>query len=322
MPGAGCSFSQFVRIASLPSQESPSPRGRWVDFAYGFGAALLVACLVFAGGRWWTFRHRADPLLLEAWGPLANSDANVQIILAQPYHLLLKSVPAGSRLDNAVDLLLPPAALPYYDRFWTRPPGEEIHMTAANSHRVGEVLGAFSVIRVLDGFGSSWQAWPDRATHLTAMRARNVILFGDPKLEPAVGKLQERGAFKFRYDPSIRDYSLEEETSLNPHPRRFPPSPDRPDHSWDYFGLLTVLPSDGSPPGTKRTIVFAGANSSGCQAAAEFFSSPRSLRDLRDRFRKEGIEGFPRAYQVVVKSHTDGLTMTSASYAAHYVIDR
>jgi len=52
------------------------------------------------------------------------------------------------------------------------------------------------------------------------------------------------------------------------------------------------------------------------------FSSPDSLRELRGRFRQEGIHGFPRAYQVVVKGRTDNVLLISFRYEAHRVLDR
>jgi hypothetical protein len=179
------------------------------------------------------------------------------------------------------------------------------------------MLGALSVARTLDSLGASYQVIPDRVRYLTSMRDRNVVLFGDANLESGVAKLLERGVFKFKYDIAAKDFAVVDGKTLS-----FAPSPDKPGHLRDYYGLLTVMPSDGAPGGAKRTVVLAGANSAGCQGAAEFFSSARNLKDLRERFAKEGIDGFPKAYQVVVKSRTDGMTLLSASYAAHAVLDR
>jgi len=83
-----------------------------------------------------------------------------------------------------------------------------------------------------------------------------------------------------------------------------------------------VLPSDDPPGGNKKTVIFACANSAGCQGAAEFFSSPNSMRELRARFAKEGIHGFPRAYQVVLRCQSDNVALLSFIYEAHRVLDR
>ena len=46
------------------------------------------------------------------------------------------------------------------------------------------------------------------------------------------------------------------------------------------------------------------------------------MRELKQRFEKEGINGFPNAYQVVIKGRTDGLLLLSYKYVAHRVLDR
>ncbi|HYP09049.1 MAG TPA: hypothetical protein VER03_22675 [Bryobacteraceae bacterium] len=102
---------------------------------------------------------------------------------------------------------------------------------------------------------------------------------------------------------------------------RYQASPRKQDGLREFPGLLTVLPSDGSN-GSKRTVIFAGANSSGSQAAAEFFSSPSALADLKQRFAKEGIAGFPHAYQMVLKGVAEGQSVLSYSYQEHHVLTR
>jgi hypothetical protein len=47
-----------------------------------------------------------------------------------------------------------------------------------------------------------------------------------------------------------------------------------------------------------------------------------SVAQSHDRFRKAGINGFPRAYQVVIKGRTDNVLLLSFRYEAHRVLDR
>jgi hypothetical protein len=47
-----------------------------------------------------------------------------------------------------------------------------------------------------------------------------------------------------------------------------------------------------------------------------------ALQDLRNRFQKEGMAGFPSAYQVVVRCRTNDTLLLSSEYAAHRVLDR
>ena len=72
----------------------------------------------------------------------------------------------------------------------------------------------------------------------------------------------------------------------------------------EAYGLLTILPSEGSD-GNERVVVVSGTYSAGMAAAMEFFASGPRMRELRDRLQREGQKGFPPAYQVVVKATTD-----------------
>ena len=80
------------------------------------------------------------------------------------------------------------------------------------------------------------------------------------------------------------------------------------------------MPSEPGSSG-KQTVVFACANSVGCHGAAEFFSSPDHMSELRRKFQQEGIDGFPRSYQVVVRSRAESQWLLSVSYLAHRILD-
>jgi hypothetical protein len=54
----------------------------------------------------------------------------------------------------------------------------------------------------------------------------------------------------------------------------------------------------------------------------EFFSSPERLLELKDRFRAEGLSGFPRSYQLVVRCTAEDSLPLSCGYAAHYVLEK
>jgi len=167
----------------------------------------------------------------------------------------------------------------------------------------------------------SYQVLPDIAIRLAALRGRNAILIGDPTVIPTVFQQLQRAPLSVEYDPSVRDFVVGERAGVA-HPFMVAPEVAIPGHTREIPGLLTVMPSDDTPGSNKRTVLLSCAMSAGCQAAAEFFSSPDSLRELRGRFRQEGIHGFPRAYQVVVKGRTDNVLLISFRYEAHRVLDR
>jgi hypothetical protein len=84
--------------------------------------------------------------------------------------------------------------------------------------------------------------------------------------------------------------------------------------------LITVMPGEGEVAGPHRTLVFSGITSVGTHGAAEFFSRGETLRVLRERFAKDGIRGFPAAYQVVVRCHSDDTLLLGTEYVTHRVI--
>jgi hypothetical protein len=86
------------------------------------------------------------------------------------------------------------------------------------------------------------------------------------------------------------------------------------------YGLITVLPNDGSPERPRRTVIFSGVNSAGAQAAAEFFSAPENLTELRKRLNSEGHNHFPPAYQVVVSAETDDNILLNFKYETHRLL--
>lgn len=67
-------------------------------------------------------------------------------------------------------------------------------------------------------------------------------------------------------------------------------------------------------------LVFSGITSVGTQGAAEYFTSPRPLKALRAVFAKEGVRGFPAAYQIVVKCSFENMLLVSAEYELHRLI--
>jgi len=69
-------------------------------------------------------------------------------------------------------------------------------------------------------------------------------------------------------------------------------------------------------------LIFSGITSVGAHGAAEFFSQPDTLRQLRSRFTADGISGFPKAYQAVVRCRSNDTLLLAAEHVAHAVITR
>lgn len=291
-------------------------------FLLGFAAAAVIAVLAGLLLRTKAGPAELDPIVREAWGPLAEADADATLVLSYPYHLIFREFPAGSQPGNSLfDAPAPPdiAAL-YRDR--TPVAKGSVHLQFASATRLGEVLGLVSALKILHASGSAYQVVHDRAVSLTSMRDRNVVAFGDPNMTPMVASYLAKGFYSIRYSEEARDFVISQQgRGGRVATPRYQASPRKASDLREFPGLLTVLPSDGSN-GRKRTVIFAGANSSGAQAAAEFFSSPAALRSLKDRFAKEGVKGFPNAYQVVLKGMAEGQSVLSYSYQEHHVLAR
>jgi hypothetical protein len=105
------------------------------------------------------------------------------------------------------------------------------------------------------------------------------------------------------------------------HERVYVPARGPQQELSEVFGLITVLPSEGSAEaGRFRTVVLSCTNSAGCEAAAEFFCSPQKMRALREKLRAEKHTSFPPAYQVVIRSKVQKSQAVSSEYEWHYVL--
>ena len=68
-------------------------------------------------------------------------------------------------------------------------------------------------------------------------------------------------------------------------------------------------------------MVFSGLTSAGTHGAATFFTSGTDLKDLEQRFRKDGINRWPKSYQVVVRCRaSDDTQLLSYTYETHEIL--
>ncbi len=273
-----------------------------------------------ASASFWLFGQpaRPDPALAEAWSPLDRADANVLVCLATPAHLLLVPYPEGPIPSSAVSLTAPREVNEWYQKHRTMPPGNRLYMhTTNNAIPLGEALGTLALAKVLNAFASSHQILSERVMSTSALRGRNAIVIGNPDYSAAAEKLLERGVLSIYYDPATQERMIRPAKGTG---TSYAPKRDQHGYQSEAFGLITVLPSEGSTDSRLKTLVFSGTNSAATQAAVEFFGSAGSVRTLRERFRKEGHAGFPAAYQVVIRCRTDNVLPLGYSYETHVVL--
>jgi hypothetical protein len=148
-----------------------------------------------------------------------------------------------------------------------------------------------------------------------------VILFGDALSSQAGAKELGRAYLTIGYDDSGTALVIRDRRKPPTAPPVFSRKPESATGPLEAYGLITVLPTEGSSAAHERTFVVSGVSNAGIHGAMEFLASPERLRDLKDRFARQGLRGIPDAYQVVVKCTAASTLLLSYQYTAHEVID-
>jgi hypothetical protein len=286
-----------------------------VAFVAGAMATAILAG-IFAGR---SAPANIDPIFREAWGPIARPDSNVLIAVGNPlymiFHPLPVSLPPTARVYPA-----PAETYSYYRKHRPLPQDATLTLqTMDNGVSMGHVLGVVSVVKLLDSVGSAYQVLPEHVAPLPSFRGRNVVLIGNPEDSLAVTSSLANMPFTIDFDPATHEIVVRDRRDNMAYaPRR-----DNTGHYTQVYGLVTVLPTEGTTDGGRRTMVFSGITSVGCHAAVEFMTSPQSLHAFLDRIEAEGFKSFPESYQIVIRAGTTSETLLiSADYETHAVIDK
>lgn len=304
-------------VLELPT-EPPRPDRRLAVLAGAAGLIVGVAAM-------WLLAPASSPasgIVREAWGPLASAQGNVLICIASNFHMLVRS--GGFSPDADLPTFPVPAEIySHYKKSNPMAEGSELTMRPApNVANLGVVGGVAAVSATLRSTGAQYQILPERSAPLASFRNRNVILFGDPINSYAAAQLLSRGRLTVFQDPATSRLVLRDRQKPASDPPVFTRREGKPGDPAQVYGLLTVLPSDAPPGEERRTLIVSGVSQVGAQGAMEFFSSPERLLELKERFRQEGLPGFPRAYQLVVRCTAEDSLPLSCGYAAHYVLEK
>lgn len=290
-----------------------------------FSAGVVLTALLAGGLYWWqgarpasnAILHNPAPILAEAWGPLLAPGADVLLSVANP--------PTFSVLPGSFSPLPPQASLTgerplpqqLYELYATRYPATaNLSLTVTtNATYWGDVLGALTAFKTLSAAGISPQMFPEMVTTMPTLRRRNVILFGAPAYSPAVTRFLEKCPLHVNFLDAIVAPAAEQSPAA-----RYVLKRDQRQRLTQVFGLITVLPGESSANQQTRILIFSGVNSAGTQAAAEFFSAPEHLLELKKELKKAGHDTFPPAYQVVVRAETDDSILLKFYYEALRII--
>jgi len=183
------------------------------------------------------------------------------------------------------------------------------------------VFGLISAVRALERMGAEFQIVAERSISLPALRDRNLLLLANPDYSFAAKALLDRAFWTIGYDPDTRERVVRPSRVDGAADKVFVPARRADEILKEVFGLLTVLPSEGSASGSSTTVLVSCTNAAGCQAALEFFSSAHSMRDLLGRFgRERSHEGFPEAYQVVIRCRVHISQAITGTYEDHVIL--
>lgn len=282
-----------------------------IGMVIGAGIAVVVST------RQGTSRPRPDPVVAEAWSAFARTDSNVLLSTATP--LTLQMEPEGHQVYGSPTYPAPPEAYVWFRQHRPLAPGAKLGMAFTdNLLGVGTMSAVVTTVNTLRSFGSSYQILPEREATLAALRGRNAILFGTPFQSQAVSRLMEKTPLTLDYERSVGEFVIRDRISgLVLVPQR-----DANGEFSESYGLITVLDTRDSDRGRLGTVIFSGIASAATHGAAEFFASPRSLHNLRALFAREGVKGFPAAYQVVVKCTFGNLVLLSYEYRLHRILQK
>lgn len=331
--GDGISAEQFAsQIVPLPTAQEELPQGEatarreWKrGWLLPFSAGIVVTSLL-AGILYWGMRarsvsndvtHSPAPIMTEAWGPLLVPNAEVLLCVANPPAFSVLPGPFSPPPPQAPLTGERPLPRELYDLYTTRYPATtNLSLTiTTNAVYWGDVLGALTAFKTLSAAGVSPQMFPEMVTTMPTLRRRNVILFGAPTYSPAVTRFLEKCPLHVNYLNAIVGSATMQFPAARYELKR-----GQLQRLTQVYGLITVLPSESSDNKQTRTIIFSGVNSAGTQAAAEFFSSPEHLLELKEELKKAGHKTFPPAYQVVVRAETDDSILLNFHYETYRIL--
>jgi hypothetical protein len=303
----------------VPNDLAPTPdrnRTIWV-----LGSALVVSVLISIALAAIVARSRpgVSPLVRQAWGPVGAPGSEALITVGTTLHLVVRPYMTVVA-EGLPKYPAPPELYPLFRQHRPLDRGVELSMHPVdNSVQMGHTQAVAIAATTLSSIGAAFQILPERSVSAPALRGRNVILIADPQNSDAAARSLERTPLTLDFAPDVQDVVVRERGGSHTTwaGKR---GPDK--RYTEVYGLITVLPGEGEVAGPHRTLIFSGITSVGAHGAADFFSRPETLGVLRDRLGAEGINGFPLAYQVVVKCRSNDTLLLSTEYVTLRVIAR
>jgi hypothetical protein len=262
-----------------------------------------------------------DPLVRAAWGPVLQHGGDVLMLISSPPLLRAVSsqpgkLPVGGAFEPAPDW-----AAQWYTGLNLDNRGGPVYLATTRGYAVfSDLSAATAVSSLLSLSGTAYTTMPEWAVQPRAIHENGVVVIGAPSYTEYLARILKATPYSIWFDPAVNMEVLGRRSEVN---GKIYLAKRNPQNRYStVYGLITVLPSQPGHSRPERMLVFAGfTGSPGAQGAIDFFRSPAALRDLERRFRQEGHNGFPPAYQVVVRCGVDTETALNAVYETHVVLN-
>jgi hypothetical protein len=308
-------------VPILPPVRAPRrfhlPVSSLAGFAVGVAVTSIAAFLL----AWRGESRGPDAVLRQAWATLIAKDAEVVICVGSPLHLQVTPYVQPAQQDRPV-FPAPPELYPLFARFRELPKEAKLQMEPVQKAiPMGSVEGVAKVLTALETLHARTRILPETTSPLSALRGKSAVVFGSPWYSRSASALLEKTPWTIHLDEAAQEMALIGQGSrqgLKFVPRRGPRGEFQ-----EVFGLVSVLQNESSADGDRSIVVISGLTSAGIHGAAAFFTSIRDLRALSELFHKDGLPGWPRAFQVVVRCRaSDDAQLLSYAYETHDVLTR
>ena len=303
--------------ASVPAETRSPRRFQW---AAGWVGGFLAGCVVASLAAWAVIGRiqgpGVEPALQRAWYPLISKDSEILLCIGTPLHLqvtpYLGTLPADTPRYPA-----PAELYPLFSRYRNLPKDARLEMQPVQKAvSMGSVESVAKVVTTLEVLHAQFRILPETSSPLTAMLRRSAVLFGSPWYSRSAAVLLEKTPWTTRWDEATRQVGL-----FGQGPRegkRFVPQRGPRGEYQEVFGLVTVLQNDTTPDGAHSVVVLSGLTSAGIHGAAAFFTSGTDLKNLEERFRRDGVKRWPKSYQVIVRCRaSNDSQLLSYAYETH-----
>ena len=314
-----------IPTVPLPSPPAEAQSPRRFPAAVIWVGCFLTGGLVASLAGWAVvdqFRTPGvEPALKQAWAPLISKDREILLCIGSPLHMLvtpyLGTVPDGTPRYQA-----PEEAYALFSRYRNLPKDAHLEMQPVQKAvPIGDVESVAKVLATLQSLHAQFRILPETSSPLSALRRRSVVLFGSPWYSQSAAVLLEKTPWTTRWDETTRQVGIFGQGAREG--KRFIPQRGPRGEYREVFGLVTVLPNDIASDGARSIVVFTGLTSVGTHGAATFFTSGTDLKTLEERFRADGLNSWPKSYQVVVRCRSsDDSQLLSYAYETHEILSK